>query len=298
MPEHKQTLFSLNQPNQPNRPVQFNKTCQLNPNHGIAKMRPTPPSPPANETPPAQSNGHAHGDGSAIYPPPLTVAEPTYDGNGDLMDPDRHYVTDHLGYQYPWSPNRDSDGIRLIPGTPAWQANQQIEVNARNRVRSSGSGSGHTTSGNTAVATTERSSDENDSMSDTDETGDEYLSSANHSPGGTLPTPSTLLERQLQQGAAAPITGDSADGNTPHPSNTVVASTESTFRHAITNNSNTTSLTSANLTSSALLERGFFTPANLVDAGQRTPSAAATGLLVRLMDGRESGDRGVRLRAL
>jgi hypothetical protein len=178
---------STNQPNQPNRSVPFNKTCQLNPNHGIAKMRPTPPSPPANETPPAQRNGHAHGDGSAIYPPPLTVAEPTYDGNGDLMDPDRHYVTDHLGYQYPWSPNRDSDGIRLIPGTPAWQANQQIEVNARNRVRSSGSGSGHTTSGNTAVATTERSSDENDSMSDTDETGDEYLSSANHSPGGTLP---------------------------------------------------------------------------------------------------------------
>jgi hypothetical protein len=104
------------------------------------------------------------------------------------MDPDRHYVTDQLGYQYPWSPNRDANGTRLTSGTPAWQANQQIEVNARNRVRSTGSGSGNTTSGNTAVATTERSTDENDSMSDTDETGDEYLSSANHSPGGTLPT--------------------------------------------------------------------------------------------------------------
>ena len=115
MPEYKQTLFSTNQPN---RPIQFNRTCQLNPNHGFSKMSPTPPSPSANETPPAQSNGHAHGDVTAINPPPTAFATPSYDGNGDVMDPDRHHVTDDLGYQYPWSPDHDANSTHLTQGMP------------------------------------------------------------------------------------------------------------------------------------------------------------------------------------
>jgi hypothetical protein len=90
-------------------------------------------------------------------------------------------------------------------------------------------------------------------------------------------TPGRLLDRRLQQGAVTPITGDTTNGNSANPLN-IVVSTESGFRHAITNNSNTTSLTSTNLLNSALLERRNSTPANLDDLGNGTPSAAATGL--------------------
>jgi hypothetical protein len=148
-------------------------------------MGPTPPSPSTNDKPPDQRNGHAHSDGSAIYPPPLT----------------------------------------------------------------------------SVAAATARSDGGNDERDESDED-----SSPNHSPNDTLLTLGERLNRQLQQGAVAPI--DNSNNNAPPPS---------PFRHSIMN-SNITSLTSANLLNSALERRRFSTPAKPDDAGNRIPGTATAGL--------------------
>jgi hypothetical protein len=118
----------------------------------------------------------------------------------------------------------------------------------------------------TAIASTERSTNTNDATSESDEDGIASRSSLNHSPNDTLLALGERLNRQRQQADVAPI------------DNSNIAPSPSPFRHSIMN-SNTTSLTSANLLNSALLERRrFSTPANPEDAGNRTPSTATTGL--------------------
>jgi hypothetical protein len=127
--------------------------------------------------------------------------------------------------------------------------------------------------GNTTIAATAgpAAADENDAMDETDESGNEYRSSSpSDSPGDTQPTPSSNLNRLLNQGAVAPaLGGESGSGsndrnNAPRPS---------IFRHAVPS-SGTTALTGTNLT--AALERRFTTPANLDANGTRTPSSGDT----------------------
>jgi hypothetical protein len=89
-------------------------------------MRQTPPSPSQNDNPPDhQSNGHAHGNGTVINPPP-TAATATTEPSDD--ENDQTDETNGNGSEYRSSSPNDSPNS--TPLTPSNLLNQQLRRGA------------------------------------------------------------------------------------------------------------------------------------------------------------------------
>lgn len=175
----------------------------------------------------------------------------------------RDQVTSRLSLNQPDCLVNSGEPQKMRPTPPSPSQDETSPHQSNGRAHSDGSAANPPP---TAIASTERSTNTNDATSESDEDGIASRSSLNHSPNDTLLALGERLNRQRQQADVAPI------------DNSNIAPSPSPFRHSIMN-SNTTSLTSANLLNSALLERRrFSTPANPEDAGNRTPSTATTGL--------------------